>query len=52
MISWNAQDGDLIEDTECIVATVTGPLNDLLFCERLAVSVLSRASGIATFARR
>ncbi|TPP59167.1 Nicotinate-nucleotide pyrophosphorylase (Carboxylating) [Fasciola gigantica] len=52
VVSWNAQDGDAIEDMDCIVATATGAMNDLLFCERLAVSLLSRASGIATLARR
>ncbi|KAF5396394.1 Nicotinate-nucleotide pyrophosphorylase [carboxylating] [Paragonimus heterotremus] len=51
-IEWHFVEGDSFPGKECKVATATGPLNDLVFCERLAVDILSRAGGITTFAKR
>ncbi|GAA53718.1 nicotinate-nucleotide pyrophosphorylase (carboxylating) [Clonorchis sinensis] len=51
-VKWNVADGDVMVDHDLIVATVTGCLGDLLSCEKLAVSILSRASGITSYGRK
>ncbi|XP_050417953.2 nicotinate-nucleotide pyrophosphorylase [carboxylating] [Patella vulgata] len=49
-IEWCFPEGTLLEPIQTI-ATVTGKVRRLLLGERVALNVLSRASGIATFAR-
>lgn len=46
-VEWYFQDGDVIEPS-CKVAEVKGPVNKILQGERLALNILTRASGIAT----
>ncbi|XP_066928850.1 nicotinate-nucleotide pyrophosphorylase [carboxylating]-like [Clytia hemisphaerica] len=46
-VQWHHSDGTLLEPI-CRVAEVSGPVNKLLQGERLALNVLTRASGIAT----
>lgn len=50
-VSWNEKEGDFIQPIKC-VATVNGKVRQLLLGERVALNCLSRASGIATLARR
>ncbi|XP_055862506.1 nicotinate-nucleotide pyrophosphorylase [carboxylating]-like [Biomphalaria glabrata] len=51
VIVWHAQEGDYIEPVKQI-ATVTGKVRHLLLGERVALNCITRASGIATIARR
>jgi len=46
-VEWFKDDGDRI-DPICRVATVTGPIRNILLGERLALNIMTRASGIAT----
>lgn len=50
-VTWNEKEGTSIEPIKCI-ATVNGKVRQLLLGERVALNCLSRASGIATLARR
>ncbi|VDI17723.1 nicotinate-nucleotide pyrophosphorylase [carboxylating]-like [Mytilus edulis] len=50
-VTWNEVEGNFIEPIKC-VATVFGKVRQLLLGERVALNCLSRASGIATLARR
>lgn len=50
-ISWLESEGDLLTAPH-IVANVSGPARNLLLGERVALNILSRASGVATVARR
>ena len=49
-VSWNFTEGSVLNPV-CEVARVRGPANKLLQGERTALNVLSRASGVATYAR-
>ncbi|KAH9525447.1 hypothetical protein Btru_001458 [Bulinus truncatus] len=51
VIQWHVQEGDHIEPIKKI-ATVTGKVRHLLLGERVALNCITRASGIATMARR
>lgn len=51
IVTWNEKEGTSIEPIKCI-ATVNGKVRQLLLGERVALNCLSRASGIATLARR
>lgn len=50
-VSWNEKEGNSVEPIKC-VAKVSGKVRQLLLGERVALNCLSRASGIATLARR
>ncbi|CAL1544585.1 unnamed protein product [Lymnaea stagnalis] len=50
-IHWHVQEGDYIEPIKK-VATVSGKVRHLLLGERVALNCITRASGIATMARR
>lgn len=50
-VEWNKSDGDRI-DPICEVAIVRGPIRKILLGERLALNIITRASGIATEALR
>lgn len=50
-VSWNETEGQTVEPIKC-VAKVSGKVRQLLLGERVALNCLSRASGIATLARR
>lgn len=50
-VQWNYEEGDAVEPI-CEVARVSGPANRILQGERTALNVITRASGIATQARR
>lgn len=51
-VQWSVQEGELLTpDPVQEVAKVTGPANKLLQGERTALNVLTRASGVATYAR-
>lgn len=48
-VEWHMKEGDIIpQDSKVKVATVTGPVRNLLLGERVALNTLSRCSGIAT----
>lgn len=49
-VKWNYSEGETLQ-AKCEVARVSGPANKLLQGERTALNILTRASGIATFAR-
>lgn len=51
---WNYNEGDLIDTSEgkVVVAVVTGKCRNILLGERTCLNIISRASGIATLARR
>ena len=52
LVEWRAPEGEMLTpDPVQEVAWVTGPANKLLQGERTALNVLTRASGIATYAR-
>ncbi|CAL8092355.1 unnamed protein product [Calicophoron daubneyi] len=51
-VQWHIKEGEYVESREANVATITGEFKDILFSEHLASLLLSRASGIASFARR
>ena len=48
-VKWNYSEGERV-NAQCEVAHVSGPANKLLQGERTALNILTRASGIATFA--
>lgn len=51
-VEWVAEEGEMISpDPVLEIAWVTGPANKLLQGERTALNVLTRASGVATYAR-
>lgn len=54
-VKWFREEGSEISqhdaDVKTIVAEVTGPANKLLQCERTALNILARSSGIASGAR-
>ncbi len=50
-ISWQAQDGDLINENQPL-CTIQGPARAILSAERVALNFLQLLSGIATEARR
>lgn len=51
-VEWKVEEGDVLcPDPVLEVAWVTGPANKLLQGERTALNVLTRASGVATYAR-
>lgn len=50
-VTWDYKEGDILQPL-CCVATVSGPINRLLQGERTALNILTRASGVATRARR
>ena len=51
-VKWSVQEGEVLApDPVQEVAKVTGPANKLLQGERTALNVLTRASGVATYAR-
>ncbi|KAJ8312105.1 hypothetical protein KUTeg_009478, partial [Tegillarca granosa] len=50
-VEWSADEGAFIEPVQC-VAKVNGKVRQLLLGERVALNCLSRASGIASIARR
>ena len=51
-VKWMAEEGEMISPEPVMeVAWVTGPVNKLLQGERTALNVLTRASGVATYAR-
>lgn len=50
-VRWNIQDGDVLKPISYI-GWVTGKVRHLLLGERVALNCLSRASGVATYARR
>jgi nicotinate-nucleotide pyrophosphorylase (carboxylating) len=48
-VEWHLKEGDVIPpDSKVKVATVTGPVRNLLLGERVALNTLSRCSGVAT----
>ena len=49
-VEWLFTEGDTVAPI-CTVARISGPANKLLQGERTALNILTRASGIATFAR-
>ncbi|CAH8830114.1 unnamed protein product [Trichobilharzia szidati] len=51
-IEWHVCEGQVVKTCPTRVATVTGANEDIFFCENLVLSVLSRASGIASLASR
>lgn len=54
-VSWRYPDGAALEGSgsnKVIVAVVSGPCRQVLMAERTALNVLSRASGVATAARK
>jgi len=55
-VEWRVEDGDEITEEQAkakrVVAVVRGPARSILLAERTALNVLSRASGVATTARR
>ncbi len=51
MISWQVQDGDLINENQTL-CTVQGPARAILSAERVALNFLQLLSGIATESRR
>ena len=53
-VAWNVEEGTSIDVSKgkVAVATVTGPARRLLLGERTALNALSRASGVASAARR
>ena len=56
-VQWLVEEGAAIEVEEAshkrvVVAIVRGPCNRILLAERVALNILSRASGIAAGARR
>ena len=54
-VSWNYPDGAVLEGSgsnKIVVAVVSGPCRQVLMAERTALNVLSRASGVATAARK
>ena len=50
-VQWLRQDGDELKPV-CNVATVCGKVRNLLLGERVALNVITRTSGVATYARR
>lgn len=50
-VAWEYEEGEFLEPIQC-VAKVTGKVRRLLLGERVALNCLSRASGIASFARQ
>ena len=51
-VEWKKEEGDFLSPQPVLeVAQVTGPANSLLQGERTALNVLTRASGVATYAR-
>ncbi|XP_005102473.1 nicotinate-nucleotide pyrophosphorylase [carboxylating] [Aplysia californica] len=51
LVEWHVEEGEYIEPIKTI-ATVTGKVRHLLLGERVALNCITRASGIATMARR
>jgi len=54
-VEWFKKDGDVVEGSDrnrIVVAKVTGPIRKLLLGERLALNIMTRASGISTLARQ
>ncbi|CAH8476780.1 unnamed protein product [Schistosoma bovis] len=51
-IEWHVCEGQTVKSCPVRVATISGADEDIFFCENLVISVLSRASGIATLASR
>ncbi|CAI2723345.1 unnamed protein product [Schistosoma spindalis] len=51
-IEWHVCEGQTVKSCPVRVATISGADEDIFFCENLIISVLSRASGIATLASR
>ncbi|TNN05594.1 Nicotinate-nucleotide pyrophosphorylase [carboxylating] [Schistosoma japonicum] len=51
-IEWHICEGQPVKSCPVRVATITGANEDIFFCENLVLSVLSRASGIASLASR
>jgi len=50
-VHWLREDGDELKPV-CNVATVSGKVCNLLLGERVALNVITRTSGVATYARR
>lgn len=50
-VQWLRQDGDELKPV-CNVATVCGKVRNLLLGERVALNVITRTSGVATYARK
>ena len=54
-VEWFKKDGDFINGSDkrrIVVAKVKGPIRNLLLGERLALNIMTRASGISTIARK
>lgn len=53
-VSWKFEEGTYIDTTQgkVIVATITGPIRNILLAERTSLNIITRASGIATECRR
>ena len=54
-VEWFKKDGDFIDGSDknrVVVAKVRGPIRKLLLGERLALNIMTRASGISTVARK
>ncbi len=45
-------DGEWIAHVPCDIATIAGPARSILTAERLALNIIQRMSGVATFTRR
>lgn len=51
IVKWHIEEGEYVEPVKTI-ATITGKVRHLLLGERVALNCVTRASGIATLARR
>ena len=51
-IEWHVKEGEMLPQGNLKVATITGATGDLVRGELLIKNLLSRASSIATFAKR
>ncbi len=54
-VHWLYEEGSVItisSNMPVVIATIIGPCKDILIAERTALNILSRASGVATLARR
>ncbi|XP_033119318.1 nicotinate-nucleotide pyrophosphorylase [carboxylating]-like [Anneissia japonica] len=49
-VEWYFSEGELLQPV-CTVATVTGPVKNILLGERIGLNCITRASGIASIAR-
>lgn len=51
-VEWHVKEGEMLLQGNVKVATITGSTADLVRSELLVKNILSRASGIATFAKK